>query len=86
MKPRSIDLHIQELVLHGFPPGDRYRIGDAVRVELARLLAEQGVPAALTREREVARLDVGAFEFAPGAKAEGLAAGVALSVHGGLVR
>jgi hypothetical protein len=86
MNPRSIDLHIRELVLHGFSPSDRYRIGDAVRLELARLLGEQGVPAALTREREVTRLDVGAFELAPGAKAEVLGAGVARSVHGGLVR
>jgi hypothetical protein len=29
MMPRSIELHIEELVLRGFAPGDRYWIGEA---------------------------------------------------------
>ena len=37
-------------MLHGFAPGDRYRIGDAVERELARLFAEQGVPPSLAQE------------------------------------
>ena len=44
MKPGNIELHIEELVLNGFGPVDRYRIGVAVEVELARLFAEQSVP------------------------------------------
>lgn len=36
----KIELHIEELVLHGFDPSDKYAIGDAVQRELARLLAE----------------------------------------------
>ena len=31
MKPQNVELHIEELVLHGFAPGDRHRIGEAVR-------------------------------------------------------
>jgi hypothetical protein len=39
MKPRpSINLHIEELVLHGFAPGDRHRISEAVEQELTRLI------------------------------------------------
>ena len=44
---KRIELHIEELVLHGFAPADRYRIGDTVQRELTRLLAEQGMPASL---------------------------------------
>jgi hypothetical protein len=43
----SIELRIQELVLHGFAPGDRYVIGDAVERELGRLLDERGIPDSL---------------------------------------
>ena len=43
MRRRAIDLHIDELVLHGFNPADRHRIGEAVRSELARLLTERGI-------------------------------------------
>ena len=38
----AVDLHIEELVLHGFPPRDRHRIAEAVRLELTRLLSARG--------------------------------------------
>jgi hypothetical protein len=84
MKPTNVELHIEELVLHGFAPGDRYRIGDAMERELVRLFAEQGTPPSPAQRREVARLDGGAFEVAPGSKAEAIGIGVARSWYGGL--
>jgi hypothetical protein len=44
IRPREIELHIEELVLHGFKPGDRWRIGDAVEEELRGLLRANGIP------------------------------------------
>jgi hypothetical protein len=44
--PRRIDVHIEELVLHGFPPLDRYAVSEAVQRELATLL-EASPPATL---------------------------------------
>ena len=45
---RPIELNIDELVLHGFPPGERYAIADAVEQTLSQLLTEQiaseGIP------------------------------------------
>ena len=78
---RTVALAIEELALHGFAPGDRYPIGEAVERELARLFAEQGVPVALTRSGEIARLDGGAFTVAPGAGAETVGAQVARAVY-----
>jgi hypothetical protein len=69
VKP-NVELHIEELVLHGFPPGDRYRIGEAVERELSRLFAEHGVPPSLERGGEVPSLNAGAFELQPGLRAE----------------
>ena len=43
MRRPEVHVHIEELVLHGFDPADRHRIGDAVQGELARLLAERGL-------------------------------------------
>ena len=84
LKLANVELHIAELVLHGFEPGDRYRIGDAMERELARLLIEQGTPPTLGQGREVACLDGGAFEVAPGSRAEAIGVQVAQAVHGGL--
>jgi hypothetical protein len=85
MRP-NIELHIEELVLHGCALEDRYRIGEAVHCELLRLLAEQGVPPGLTRGGEVARLDCGNCPIEAGGKPEAMGARVAQAVHGGLNR
>jgi len=84
MMPKNIELHIEELVLHGFSPGDRYRIAEGVEQELTRLLADQGVPESLERGREVANMDGGAFEVAPDSRAQVVGAQVAKAVYGGL--
>ena len=43
----QFELNIEELVMHGFTPGDRHRIGEAVEQELTQLLADRGVPQSL---------------------------------------
>jgi hypothetical protein len=63
----SIELHIEELVLQGFAPGDRYCIANAVERELLRLFAEQRVPP-FTYDIEGAHIDAGAFNVAPDSK------------------
>jgi len=39
----AVDLHIEELVLHGFAAHDRHRIAAAVQLELSRLMGESGI-------------------------------------------
>ena len=84
MKPKNIELNIDELVLHGFAPGDRYRIGEAVEQELTRLLADKGVPQSLERGGEIGHVDGGAFEVAQGSRAQVVGAQVAKAVYRGL--
>jgi len=86
MKPENVELHIEELVLRGFEPGDRYRIGEVVERELARLFDEQGVPPLLARGSGIERLDGGAFKVASGSKPEAIGAQVAQAIFGGLSR
>ncbi len=84
--PQSIELHIEELVLRGFAPGDRYPIGDAVEHELTRLFAEHGVPPSLIVNIESEHIDAGDFHVAPESKAQTVGAQVAQAVYGGLTR
>jgi hypothetical protein len=44
MNPREIDVHIEELVLHGFKPANRWVIADALEQELRGLLTAKGLP------------------------------------------
>lgn len=80
----SLELHIGELVLHGFANGDRYRIGDALERELTRLFSEQGAPTAITNGRGIARVDGGAFEVTPESSAETMGIQLAQAIYGGL--
>ena len=82
----AVELHIDELILDGFAPGDHDLIGGAVGRELARLLAVQGVPPGLAQGRDVAWLDGGAFEVTPGSTGETIGAGVAKALYGGPTR
>jgi hypothetical protein len=84
MKPARVEVTIDDLVLHGFKPGDRYAIAEGLQQELTRLLVEQGVPTAFTQEGEVQRLDGGSFPMTPAAKGESVGTQAAQAVFGGL--
>jgi hypothetical protein len=84
--PLGVELHIGELVLHGFAPGHPGRIGAAVEAELARLLAERGVAPSLARGGATADLDAGSFEVEPSSRADVVGQKVARAVYGGLSR
>jgi hypothetical protein len=63
----EVRLHLDELVLTGFPRGDRVRIADAVQAELGRLLGER-VPPGLAKGGPREALDAGAFTVPRGAR------------------
>jgi len=88
MRRPNIKLHIEELVLNGFAAGDRYAIADAVQQELSRLLGGQfggeGVTSSLSNNSSRPQVDAGAFQVAPGSKANSIGVQIARSVHGGM--
>jgi hypothetical protein len=84
MKRANVELHIEELVLHGLETGDRHRIAEAVQGELARLIGEQDIPPQLVRSGEIQRIDAGGFELAAGSREDALGSQIARSVYGGL--
>ncbi len=79
----SIDLQIDDLILHGFPTGDRHRIGAAVERELGRLVCERGLPAALGQGGDRPNLDGGSFNVRPNARPEAIGVQVAQAVYRG---
>lgn len=84
--PRAVELHIGELLLHGVAFADRHAVADGVRRQMARLLAESGIPVGLTRGVEIEGLDGGEWELAEGASAQDVGAGIAQAVFGSLRR
>ncbi len=81
MKPQRIEVHIEELVLHGFEHSDRYAIGEAIERELTRLLGAGEV-----RMQSSDRLDAGSVTLTSAAKPQRVGAQVAGKVHRSLSR
>ena len=82
MDDADVEVHVDELVLHGFPARDRHAVGEALRAELARLIAEGGVPARLALADGAARLDGGSFRASHGQRPADVGAAVARAVYG----
>lgn len=79
----SVELNIEQLVLHGFPPQSRHCIARTVQRELTRLIAER-VPASLTNETSLGQLDAGDFQLAANTRAETVGVRVAQSIYRGM--
>lgn len=82
----SVELTIERLVLRGFDEAAASAIGDALRDELERLLAEGGIPPALGATGHVAHLDAGRVELDPGAEPHAIGARLARRLYSGWQR
>lgn len=74
---RVVELHIEELVLDGFGSVDHARVGEAVRGQLAALLAERSRGWQPAECLEIPHLDGGTVHVRDGFAAEALGRRVA---------
>ena len=82
---RSIDLHIEELVLHGFSVGDRYRIADALQLELGKLLSEASFSLPTVFDSGADLIDAGTFRI-NSTSSRAVGSQIAQALFGGLAR
>ncbi len=83
MRPR-VEIVIDELILHGFSPAERYAIGDSLSQELERLVVEQGFQA--HQNADIPVLKAAPVKLQPDAKSDQVGSQVAQAVFGGLKR
>ncbi|GKS56838.1 hypothetical protein YTPLAS18_03650 [Nitrospira sp.] len=81
---RSIEVHIEELVLHGFSQADRRPIADAVERELSSLFLREGLP--VQRSFEIERINGGTFRVNEKEREGSTGKGAARAIYGGLSR
>jgi hypothetical protein len=86
MKPLSIDVHIQELVLHGFPPSQRHAIAEAVERGLAQMLVLHDVPRSFHHQTYHEELHGGSFHVKAGSRPQTIGTSIARSIYKGLNR
>jgi hypothetical protein len=78
---QQIELHIEELILHGFPPDRRYAIAQAIEMKLTRLLTEQKIPAALKQDGIVRSINAGSIHINNESKSEATGNKIANAVY-----
>lgn len=83
MKP-NIELEIEEIVLHGFPPGAPARISKAVESELLRLLTEHGLAPSLHTRGAPPCVRADAIRMTSADNPDELGRGIARAVYVGI--
>ena len=76
-----IELHIEELVLDGFDPRDRYRIADQIQQSLAHTLSDANTGFASLSQR-VDQLDAGTVALKGSAPGRDVGSSVARAITG----
>lgn len=77
----TINLRIDELVLHGFSGRDRHRIAVALERELSRLVAQGDLANLPANSIQLDRLDAGSFHLDPAAQPNHIGRSVAQLVY-----
>jgi hypothetical protein len=81
-RPRSIELHINELVLHGFAPADRRPIAESIEHELRTLLTNEDFANATSLTVE--RIAGGSFQLETNRRHESAGTNIAREIYKGL--
>lgn len=80
----ALELHIEELVLEGIAPGDRFQIADAIESELTQLLERRGVPPSLIQTGAIESLNARPVHSSPISAPKRIGSKVAESLYNGL--
>jgi len=82
----TINLHIDQLTLHGFDRIDRHQVGSAVQSELSRLIREQGLPSSLNQAQTIRNMNAGEFKAGQNIGANSVGTQVAQKIYRGMTR
>jgi len=82
--PAHVEIQVDEFLLHGFPAGERYTIGDAFSRELERVIAGVDFRSGFRRDTILPDLDAGRVSPPAHAGPTALGAQVAQAVYRGL--
>ncbi len=81
---RNVEVEIDELILRGFPVGDRYVISDAFTHELRQLFKDIDAHSSFAKEAHLPTLNADRIAIAPDEKPVSVGAQVARAVYSSL--
>jgi hypothetical protein len=78
--PSAVNLHVGELLLHGFERGHARRIADALQRSLTAMLSSRGIPDSWSRSSRIGRADGGTLQLTREASPRAIGEGIARHV------
>lgn len=82
--PRSVELHIHQLLLEGFEDADQIAIRRAVETELTLLLSQGGMPQFPSERQSTDCIDGGMFHLGTNTTVRRLGSHIARAIYSGL--
>ena len=86
MKPKTINLHIDRIVLNGVRQLDRGQLRLGIQKELHRLISEQGLHSSLNQSGSIKQIIAGPIALTDSIKERSLGNKIAGSVYRGMKR
>lgn len=83
---KSVEINIEKLILFGFSPADRDKIGEALKSELARLVIENGMPSAVSTGNNISQIDGGTFQISANMQSYAIGNHIAKSIYEGMAK
>ena len=77
----TLEVHIEQIVFHGYSPADTHRLGETVQAELSRLVQRLGIDHSAVNNLSIERLDGGSLKKTSQPQIEALGVKLAGSVH-----
>jgi hypothetical protein len=81
MRQKKIEINIDELILNGFSPNERYDIGESMEHELMQLFSEQGIPPQFEKGGEIGNIDGGEVEILQNFKSNAIGEQIARTIY-----
>jgi hypothetical protein len=76
-----LQIHIEELMLHGFDHLDHAELGRVVEGALYQLISERGAPSSLSQSGHFESLDGGTFATRPNEHSQDIGGQIALAIY-----
>jgi hypothetical protein len=83
---KTIEIQIDQLILHGFDRIERHQVGSVVQSELSRLIREQGLPLSLKQIQVIGNMNAGKFRMGKSTGPSDIGTHVAQKIYRGMAR
>jgi hypothetical protein len=85
-KSKRVNIYINELVIEGFPTGDKHKMAESLQKELRELFQERGLPQVIQTSKKLDSIKVDSFPISPNTSMSKIGQRSAKTIYRGLMK